>query len=453
MTIHSPAGNPGLSGLNPLSGDLSFTFSPPTPGGPIGTEPGLWLAGDASSGHAANLIGGDPNSPNSHDQGAELQYLIGQQHNPSGITLPATPSGSLSGVTFSLPPVSAPPTGTPPVPFTEDFGSGLLGSAPPDLALLAETKGGSHGGGGGQGGGPPSGHGGGGGGGGTLNETYGNGALQFNVTYDSSVTGSSSAAQIESGFATAVQYFLDNFTAPIGTTNPVILNLDVGYGEVLGNHLPRFALGESDTYLQQVNYGDFQPVMSQGGNVSSLPSKDPISGTHAYWMATAEAKAVGLTPNSTALDGGVGFGSNVSWDFNQETPPSGSYDFVGVAQHEISETMGRIALLGTSVGGVANSYSPFDLFRFDATNSRSLSGGQAAQYSFNDGQTLGDSFNTVSGADYGDWTSSSAPPIGSTPDAYNAYGYPGYEYLPSTGDGTVVAGLGYGSVLGSYAVT
>src|SRR5439155_17447055 len=120
-----------------------------------------------------------------------------------------------------------------------------------------------------------------------------------------------------------------------------------------------FALGQSLTYIEERGYSEFQTHMA---SMASVPSTDPIAGAHQYWVPTAEEKALGLGVMDKTLtsDGAVGFGSRFSWDFSGNVlPGSNKYDFVAVAKHEISEAMGRIAVLGGTVGGVPNSYTPF----------------------------------------------------------------------------------------------
>jgi methionine-rich copper-binding protein CopC len=84
----------------------------------------------------------------------------------------------------------------------------------------------------------------------------------------------------------------------------------------------------------------------------------------------------------------------------------GTYDFFGVVAHEISEVMGRIFLLGSSIGGTANSYDAKDLFHFSAPGVRSFTGTQPGYFSVNNGTTNLDNFNTNSNGDFGDWAAS-----------------------------------------------
>jgi hypothetical protein len=187
--------------------------------------------------------------------------------------------------------------------------------------------------------------------------------------------------------------------------------------------------------------------------MSLLPSTgDPIGGTHSYWVASAEEKALGLIGNSSSVDGAVGFSSSVSWNFTSSV--AAGYDFIGVAEHEISETMGRIALLGATIsdGGTnyANGYTPMDLFRYSAAGTRSLVGGQSAYFSFDGGKSSNGSssspsftyFNSTAGGDWGDWQSSGIHNVAN--DAYDAFSSSGVQYAASPIDKTLMNVLGYG---------
>ena len=68
----------------------------------------------------------------------------------------------------------------------------------------------------------------------------------------------------------------------------------------------------------------------------------------------ANAKALGfagegiLAPNDTTLDATVSFSSNYAWDFDRSNGiTSGTYDFVGVATHELAHTMGFLSGVDT----------------------------------------------------------------------------------------------------------
>ena len=71
-------------------------------------------------------------------------------------------------------------------------------------------------------------------------------------------------------------------------------------------------------------------------------------------VSRANAKALGfagvgiLAPNDTTLDATVSFSSNYAWDFDRSNGiTSGTYDFVGIATHELAHTMGFLSGVDT----------------------------------------------------------------------------------------------------------
>ena len=162
-----------------------------------------------------------------------------------------------------------------------------------------------------------------------------------------------------------------------------------------------------------------------------------------------------LAPPAPSSDGGVGFGSGFQWSFTG--PPaagSGQYDFQAVVEHEISEVMGRISVLGASVGGVANSYTPYDLFRYTDIGAQSLVAGANSYFSFDGGvSSTGNAadgrayFNTVSGGDWGDWAGSGL----TAADPYVAFANSGTPYTTGGVDQRVMDALGYGSLTSPIA--
>ena len=80
---------------------------------------------------------------------------------------------------------------------------------------------------------------------------------------------------------------------------------------------------------------------------------------------------------------------------------AGSYDAIGVLEHEITEVMGRTSSLGTYAG----MYEPLDLFRYTSAGVRDLVPG-AGSFAV-DGTTLLQSYNaSASAGDLGDWAAS-----------------------------------------------
>jgi Ca2+-binding RTX toxin-like protein len=264
--------------------------------------------------------------------------------------------------------------------------------------------------------------------------------LIINVSYDASV--SSAPADFKETIAQVVNYFQATFS------DPITINISVGYGEAGGSPMSGGAIGQSLTYLSSFSYSKLKNALAADSKttadasaVASLPGTDP-AGTGHYWVSTAEGKALGLISSSTGTDGFVGFSSAAGiFDYNNgDGVGAGQYDFYGVVAHEFSEVMGRILLVGGTVGSSSNSYDPFDLFHFSGSGIRDFSGSKAGYFSIDGGATSLNSFNTYPGGDAGDWA-------GATIDAYNAYGSSGVVEPVSSVDLTAMDAIGWDAVL------
>jgi hypothetical protein len=271
----------------------------------------------------------------------------------------------------------------------------------------------------------------------TLLSTVSARALTFNVTYDSSVTSLTNAAQVEAAFAVATQTLQTLYTNKITVNLTVYFSSTVNLGESISS------LVGNPTYAQLTNALRAARMTTADSNaVASLPAASPAGAKQVWWIPRAEDKALGLglgaSANDSTHDGSVYFASTVSYTFdatNRAVP--GEFDFIAVAEHEISEVMGRS--YGLDYGTLTNSYLPFDLFRFTNSGARSLNVYDANVYfSVDDGVTaLNYFYPDVNSGDVQDWDA------GVSPDAYDAYLSPGEEATLSAADLTTLDILGY----------
>jgi len=280
---------------------------------------------------------------------------------------------------------------------------------------------------------------GGGSGSGTTGTPVGGGAsaspFQINITYDSSVA--NAPAGFKATIAAVVAYFESQFT------DPVTINLTVGYGEVGGYKLASGALGESLTYLTSASYAQVRQALvadatsaDDAASLAYLPASSPVNGT--IWTSTAEAKALGLLTSYNGVDGYVGFASGNLFDYDRSNGiTAGQYDFYGVFAHELSEVMGRMLLVGESIGSAAHSYDPLDFFHYSAPGTADFVGSKAGYFSVNGGATDLDNFNTNPNGDYGDWASSAGH------DSFLAFSNSGVVNAITSADMTAIDVIGW----------
>lgn len=239
--------------------------------------------------------------------------------------------------------------------------------------------------------------------------------MQFNVSFDPSV------ANAPSGFLAAfndvIQFYQQTFS------DPITINLNIGWGEINGRPMARGALGENQASEQGYTYTQLKTALAANAPTSGLGASNPLP-TQTFNVATAEAKALGLlSGNAPGVDGWIGFNSGLPFTFdpaNRSIP--GTYDFFAVATHEISEVLGRY--LNAGAGGA---YNPLDLFRYSAPGVHASAPASGTYLSADNGNTQINSFNGAPGFDPGDWA-------GPTPDTFNAFITAGHEYNISLGD-------------------
>ena len=200
------------------------------------------------------------------------------------------------------------------------------------------------------------------------------------MTYDASVA--NAPAAFKTDVAAAVQWFQSHFS------DPITININVGYGEVGGQTMGSGALGQSMYFVDSFSYSQVKNALaadaksaSDLSSVATLPSTDPTNGG-TFYVSTAEAKALGLDSGSFT-DGYVGFSSGGVFDYdNTNGVTAGQYDFMGTVMHEISEVLGR-----ETMDGQGATYYPLDLFHYSAPGVRTFSGTTPGYFSVDNGQT------------------------------------------------------------------
>ena len=95
---------------------------------------------------------------------------------------------------------------------------------------------------------------------GTVVQVGSSGGLVFSITFDGSV--GSAPSGFVAAFEDAAAFYAGQFT------NPVTVNLDVGWGEIDGQAISSTALGESETYIDADSYSQLKTALAAGAGSS-----------------------------------------------------------------------------------------------------------------------------------------------------------------------------------------
>jgi autotransporter passenger strand-loop-strand repeat protein len=210
--------------------------------------------------------------------------------------------------------------------------------------------------------------------------------MYINYIFDSSVTNSQFKNSIEAAAAAAAQFFDSTFS------NPITVNIQFGLGEENGNQITNpNALAQSESKSDTFSYSQIEAALQSHAQtliaqiaVGTLPTTDPVPTStgdifDAYYVTRAQEKALGLggiDPYDTGIDGYTGLNASQNFDVFQpgysvtSRGAGNTYDAIGVIEHETSEILGRIGLLGNN-----NDWTALDLFRYSSAGSRQLSPG------------------------------------------------------------------------------
>jgi hypothetical protein len=194
------------------------------------------------------------------------------------------------------------------------------------------------------------------------------------------------------------------------TTDPTVL------GQSNAPLVGTFTYDQIRTLL--INDNTAHPSPDGTTSTAALPAVNPYACT-TFLVSRGLAKALGNIPSDATNDGTFTFGTTHAYTYepaNRAVP--GRFDFIGVALHEITEIMGRVARLNQT----GNCNRPYDVFRFLGAGTQSLIFTDSNVYFSVDGGTTNlKNFNANgNGGDLGDWASGSN-------DAFNAFSDSGVE--------------------------
>jgi hypothetical protein len=173
--------------------------------------------------------------------------------------------------------------------------------------------------------------------------------------------------------------------------DPVSVDIAVSFAALGPN-----GLGASSYSLNTHSFSDITAALASDSTsaadataVASLPTNDPVTGTHSWTLTPAEEMALGLVANNGSTgDGSVRFSNAQTFDYDRSDGiSSGAYDFFGVVAHEFSEIMGRqLTAIGNKVAS-GDGYHPLDLFKWASAGTREFVGTNAGYFSIDGGTT------------------------------------------------------------------
>jgi hypothetical protein len=261
-------------------------------------------------------------------------------------------------------------------------------------------------------------------------------ALTFDLTYDSSL---SAFGANEAALEAATQDVANEYSKLYA--NNVTVNVDVKVDPSNGLGASQFENDDTGT----ISYAQLKAALESHAStpasksaIASLPAADPTDGA-GFYLTNAEAKALGFTSgDNAALDGTflIGAGNTYTFDPNDRAV-AGAYDYLGTAEHEFSEIMGRVTQLNNDSFGT----TAFDLFRYSAPGVTTLNPNATGLYFSDDGgKTVVNTYNPPgNGGDIQDWAGSTPP------DSFDAFGDTGEAEPMHAYDQIVMNTLGWTS--------
>jgi hypothetical protein len=267
------------------------------------------------------------------------------------------------------------------------------------------------------------------------------GALVITPTFTSNFTNNfgANATAAATAWINAANVFSANFNDNI--------HINISVDAVAGTSV----FGQSLTFLNSTTWANFRTLMVADaktpddataiGGGGSLTLADPTGGAGKWWGSRAESKALGLIADDLSNDGTTTFGAGNPFTFSGPIAP-GTYDFQGIAAHEMSEVMGRLGISGGTVGSFSNSYTLIDAFSYTGPAARGLGKGAGQNFSIDNGSTLLKLYNNplANGLDSRDWAPGSN-------DAFNQFSNSGVNNSVSVVDLRTMDVIGYDRVI------
>lgn len=204
-------------------------------------------------------------------------------------------------------------------------------------------------------------------------------ALTFNFTQ---VSGDALTSSQSAAFTTAAAAW----SAVL--RDPFTVNVSIGFRDLGAASNGGLILGSTGLNLQSLPYAGFKALYAADRRSAadvqadaSLPASVP---TGQVELSSAELKALGGT--STGSDGTIEFTSNAGVTFADTRAGlnGGTYDLIGIAEHEIGHLLGFESALDNQP---PSTKSVLDLFRYASVGTPGFTQGNAAYFSLDTGAT------------------------------------------------------------------
>ena len=165
-------------------------------------------------------------------------------------------------------------------------------------------------------------------------------------------------------------------------TDPFVVTLQIGFrslgGNILGQTAPQLQTGAA-SYIKGLLAADAKDA-SDAAAIASLPASPAGN----LIVSKAQLKALGAA--ATGIDGTIEFSSDYSFTTQRDAQggiAAGTYDLVGIAEHEIAHLLG----FDSGLDLVSPAATLLDEFRYASAGTRSFAVGSPAYFSIDGGAT------------------------------------------------------------------
>lgn len=212
------------------------------------------------------------------------------------------------------------------------------------------------------------------------------------VTFSFSILGGDTLSNDQSA---AFQMAANAWSAVLA--DPIAVTLKIGFRN-LGSGI----LGETTPTLVSLDANTTRGLLAADArsatDAAAVASLPPYAVGTRLLLTSAEARAIGAT-TSAGADASIEFSSSFTFSTSRNAQgqvAAGTYDLIGIAEHEIGHALGFVSDVDYRTGYP----SLMDQFRFSGTAVRSETAGASAYFSLDDGTTSVAAFSPGGSGNY-----------------------------------------------------